>query len=159
MSSVLYDWAARWRIPAQAVADLQERMGVVGRPATVGDFTGETEADTQQRLRLAAARESWHLWRNNVGECVDQYGNRIRYGLCNDSAKLSEVVKSSDLVGIRPVHIAPHHVGQVLGQFVAREVKAPGWRYMATPREKAQRTYIELVNSLGGDAKFTTGDL
>lgn len=159
MTSILYEWASRWRIPPAAVAELQEQMGVTGRPALAGEFTGASEADTQQRLRLAAARQGWHLWRNNVGECIDQHGNRIRFGLCNDSSKLSEIIKSPDLVGLRPVHIKPHHVGQVIGQFIGREVKRPDWRYMATPREKAQRTFHELATALGADSKFTTGEL
>lgn len=153
------EWAARWRIPAEALAELRAGMGVVGAPAPEGMFTGCGEADTQQRLRLAAARQSWHLWRNNVGACEDQNGNFIRYGLANDSKALNSVVKSSDLIGIRPVKIETRHVGRTIGQFVAREVKRPGWQYTGSDRERAQRTFVELIASLGGDAKFTSGDL
>jgi len=52
------------------------------------------------------------------------------------------------LIGIKPG-----------GQFVSREVKRPGWRYTGTEREVAQLRWIEIVTALGGDAKFTTGDL
>lgn len=159
MSTDFFDWAARWGVPPQAVKELQERLGVLSQAMPAGTFTGHDEAGTQNRLRVAAAREGWHLWRNNTGACVDENGRHIRYGLCNDSQQLNRRVKSSDLVGIRPVLIGPQHVGTTIGQFVAREVKAPGWKYSGSDRERAQRVFIELVAAAGGDAKFTTGDL
>jgi hypothetical protein len=50
-------------------------------------------------------------------------------------------------------------VGRVIGQFICREVKKTGWTYKATDREKAQQNWINLINKLGGDAAFTTGEL
>jgi hypothetical protein len=64
---------------------------------------------------------------------------------------MNAAVKSSDLIGIRPVHLPD---GRIIGQFVAREVKAGSWCYTGTPQEKAQLTFLELVASMGGDASF-----
>ena len=97
------------------------------------------------------------LWRNNVGACKDERGNFFRYGLANDSAKMNEILKSADLIGIRPVVVTQDMVGKTIGQFVSREVKATDWKYKGTKREKAQLNWIKLVEQLGGDASFTNG--
>ena len=115
------------------------------------------ETTIQDQIRLEASEAGLRLWRNNVGACRDTKGRLIRYGLANDSAAVNRALKSSDLIGIRPVVITPDHVGQTIGQFVAREVKRSGWTYHGTPREQAQQRFIDLVRSLGGDACFATG--
>lgn len=122
-------------------------------------FADESEAAIQTRVRLDATKAGWRLWRNNVGALIDERGIPVRYGLCNDTKAMNERIKSSDLIGIRPVRIGPEHVGTVIGQFVAREVKHGGWSYTGTKRELAQSNFLALVNSLGGDGKFTTGRL
>ena len=156
----LDQWAADWHIAPAALADLYARMrlqapaGVVAAPVKPG-----SEAGAQQRVRLQAAREGVVLWRNNVGAAQLADGSFIRWGLANDSSQLNERFKSADLVGIRPVLVGPEHVGRTLGVFVSREVKAPGWRYTATPRELAQKAWADLILAHGGDAAFTTGGL
>lgn len=159
MHSTLQDWAARWGVSQDALQDLRatltadatpdiDRRGYGGRGA---------EADTLVRVRLEASTKGVLLWRNNVGACQDaRTGRLIRYGLCNDSAKVSARYKSSDLIGIRPVVIAQHMVGLTIGQYVARELKAPGWVYSGTDRERAQSAYLTLVGSYGGDACYAT---
>lgn len=152
---ILYDWAIKWGVPLEAIKDLEARL--YGPPPTGGGAeSGRSEAAVQSRIRMEAARKGAYLWRNNVGACVDEHGNHIRYGLANDSQKLNRVFKSSDLIGIRPVTILPQHVGQQIGQFVAREIKAEDWSYSATDRERAQRAFIDLVVGLGGDAQFAS---
>lgn len=85
------------------------------------------------------------LWRNNNGAMVDKDGRLVRYGLGNDSKSISEVLKSSDLIGL---------TGD--GRFLAVEVKAPGWRYTATSREVAQARFLRRVIEHGGIGIFAT---
>lgn len=148
--------AERWGVSTAAFYELVGMMGIETTPANMGAKGSEAQAQTD--VRLEASRKGLRLWRNNVGACYDKDGNFIRYGLANDSKKLNDAVKSSDLIGIRPVHITPEHVGQTIGQFVAREVKAPGWKYKETSRERAQLAFLQLVVSMGGDGSFCTGE-
>ena len=110
------------------------------------------------RVRLEASKQGCRLWRNNVGACTDENGNFIRYGLANDSKKMNDAMKSSDLVGVRPVMIQPEHVGKIIGQFMCREVKRAGWRWTGTKREQAQLAWINLIVALGGDAQFCNSE-
>lgn len=116
-----------------------------------------TEADVQNLIRLEAAEKNLLLWRNNVGAMLDVKGRPVRFGLANDSPAMNKKIKSSDLIGIRPVLITPAHVGTVIGQFLAREVKPDTWKYTGTNREKAQLNYLNIVAKNGGDAAFATG--
>lgn len=145
MTDTLQAWAQAWRIPDVALVDLRERLATLCLPDAVRTTQG-SEAGAQQAIRLEAAEKGILLWRNNSGALQDAEGRWVRYGLCNDSKQLNERFKSADLIGIKPG-----------GQFVAREVKAPGWRYTGTPREEAQQRWLEMVNTLGGDAQFATG--
>lgn len=153
----LYEWAQRWGVPMEAVVDLRRGLGIDPDPATVAG-TGFTETAVLQRVRLEAARKRIHLWRNNVGACYTDDGSFVRYGLMNDSAKMNDVCKSSDLIGIRSVIIQSHHVGQIFGQFVARECKPDGWKFTGDEHETAQLRFLQLVATGGGDACFVTGE-
>lgn len=124
----------------------------VARPTKEG-----SEALVSVHVRLEAAERGGVLWRNNVGAAMDTRGNFIRYGLCNDSKGVNKNLKSSDLIGIKPLLIKPHHVGATIGQFTARETKRAGWAFTNSEREKAQLRFLELVLSMGGDACFATG--
>lgn len=150
---MIYQWAIRWGVPFEAVQDLQFQMGIIStEPSDVK--TGTSESAIQNNVRLEAAGVGCRLWRNNVGAMQDESGRWVRFGLCNDSAQMNKRIKSSDLVGIRPVNIG----GAVIGQFIAREVKSADWVYTGTDREKAQLRFINLINSFGGDARFCTGE-
>ena len=116
-----------------------------------------SEARILSELRLEASELGYRLWRNNVGATYTSSGDFIRSGLANDSATLNKSIKSADLIGIKPILITQSHVGQIIGQFVSREVKSAGWNYSATDRERAQLSWAELILSLGGDACFATG--
>lgn len=107
---------------------------------------------------LAAVKlRIWPL-RNNSGAVQGDDGRMIRFGLGNVSKQFNAVMKSSDLCGVEPVLVTQAMVGKTIGRFWARECKAEGWHYTGTPREIAQKAFIDKVNSLGGNAAFTTGD-
>ena len=152
---MLNKWAQQWGIPAEAIADLRNRMLPIENhldPTSMAD-----EAAAQMRIRMEACERGMRLWRNNVGAGKLENGSFVRWGLCNDSTALNASVKSSDLIGIRPVLITTEHVGATVGQFVAREVKRPGWTYRGTDRETAQLNFLTYVLLMGGDAAFATG--
>lgn len=114
------------------------------------------EHDTQNMLRLTASKLGWRLWRNNNGAGILQDGSFVRWGLANDSTAINQQLKSSDLIGIRPVMITADMVGRTIGQFVSFEVKQEHWKMRNTDRELAQQSWLDLVNELGGYAKFIT---
>lgn len=112
------------------------------------------ESEVQQQVRLYAARKGYHLWRNNNGAGALENGSFVRWGLANDSKQVNSVIKSADLIGIRPVTITQEMVGQVIGQFVSIECKKEAWRYTGTPEEQAQVAWRDLVHFAGGYALF-----
>jgi hypothetical protein len=144
-------WCAKWAIPYSALIDLQTMLGVLDpEPGALG----RSEAAVQADVRVEGSQKGYRLWRNNVGALLDARGVPVRYGLCNDTPRMNAALKSGDLIGIRPVHITPAHVGQTIGQFVSLECKEEGWHYTGTPREQAQQAWAALVVSLGGHARF-----
>lgn len=151
----LEDWAARWQIPQAALVDLVDGVTVKNTEGR----TGASEARVQAELQLEASRVGARLWRNNSGACQDKNGREVRYGLGNISKRVCDKMKSSDLIGIEPILIGPEHVGQIIGRFVAVEVKKPGWKPTGKGRELAQANFIRIVNGLGGRALFSTGEL
>ena len=149
-------WAIRWKIPYPAVDDLRREMGLINTdPPAV---PGQSESAVQSLVRLEASRLGARLWRNNVGAGYLDNQSFIRWGLANDSERINQQIKSSDLIGIKPVLIGPEHVGQMLGVFLSREVKGAEWQYTGTARERAQLKWLELIASMGGDAAFATGE-
>lgn len=148
----LTQWAIKWGVPYAAVDDLRREFGLISTdPAT---SSGASEGAIQNLIRLEASKKGLRLWRNNLGATMDDRGNFVRYGLCNDSKQMNKQLKSSDLIGLRPVLITPQHVGHIIGQFTAREVKRGNWQFSGSEEENAQLNFIKLVTSLGGDARF-----
>ncbi len=151
------EWAIKWRVPFAAVEDLRREFGAVNTdPVNEGDEGSEARAQTL--VRLEATAKGCRLWRNNVGAVYTDESRFLRYGLANDSKRMNDLIKSSDLIGIKPTVITTRMVGFTMGQFMAREIKKPGWKYTATKAEVAQLKFLELVVSLGGDAAFVTGE-
>lgn len=149
-------WAITWGVPFEAIADLRQQMGTIAMDGPIKE--GESEGAVQTRVRLEASTKGCRLWRNNVGAVHTAEGSFVRYGLANDSKQMNDRIKSSDLIGIRPIRIKPQHMGQVIGQFLSREIKPAEWQYMGTKREAAQLKFLELVISMGGDAAFASDD-
>lgn len=137
--------------------------------ATAHDMTpdgeGKTEAWSQQQARFNITAQGGYAWRNNVGatpskcEHCGEPLRPVRYGLANDSKKLNEKIKSSDLILAIPRVIRPQDVGTTIAQFGAVETKHPGWRYTGTEREVAQAAWLALIKRLGGFACFSTGEV
>lgn len=114
---------------------------------------------TESEARIIYATQGYRLFRNNSGVAshIDADGRvrPVRYGLANDSARLNERIKSSDLIGWRPIVITPEMVGQTIAQFVSIEAKAKGWRLTPSDlRGQAQKRWIDLINADGGLAFF-----
>lgn len=155
----LDEWARLWNVSAPALFDLRSRMGVAGKDMPAVCPIGEPGSETRQQslVRIDAAQRGVWLTRNNVGALCDLRGVPVRYGLANESKAQNEKVKSADLIGIRPIVIGPHHVGQLIGQFVSREIKHEGWQYTGDKHEVAQLAWNNFVLSKGGDAAFCSG--
>jgi hypothetical protein len=150
----LEEWAARWKIPPAAFAELVACSIVEPDPdALVGD---KSEAFVQSRVRLEAARAipACFLWRNNVGASKLSNGSFVRWGLANDSRQLNQRLKSGDLIGLRSIIVSDDMVGTRIGQFVSRECKRENWKYSGTREENAQLAWATLIKSLGGDAQI-----
>jgi len=148
----LLTWSIKWGVPIEAVEDLRREFGLISTDPQ--PLYGESEAAVQTKIRIEATQKGGRIWRNNVGGTYTEDGSFLRYGLANDSKQMNELVKSSDLIGLRPVTITQDHVGFILGQFVAREAKPQNWVYTGTKRELAQLNFLKIVAGLGGDAAF-----
>lgn len=154
----LYEWAIKHHVSFEAMQDLQNVFGIDPYIAAAVDTEERSESAVVAEVRLEAA-DTGHtrLWRNNVGAGKLESGSFVRFGLANDSKAINEVVKSADLIGIRSVLITPAHIGQTMGLFVSRECKEPGWKFAGTQRENAQMAWAQMINFMGGDARFCTG--
>ena len=153
-------WRARYPQAAAALEAILVEAGGVG-----GGDPVTSEAAAQQRARFALAAQGAMAWRNNVGatpaRCKSCGAKQqpVRYGLCNDSQRLNERFKSSDLILAIPRVIRPEHVGTTIAQFGSVEMKPPGWTFSGNGRESAQAAWLALITKLGGFACFSTGSV
>lgn len=154
----LHDWAMRHHVGLDALRDLHLILTGAYLPALNPGAEGASESAVSAQVRLEASRKGVLLFRNNVGVLEDRTGRPVRYGLANESSAQNKVIKSADLIGIRPVLIEPRHVGHTIGQFVSREVKEAGWHYTGKGREPAQMAWASAIVARGGDACFCTGE-
>ena len=150
----LHLWAHRHGVSPAALHELQLELGL-DYDETLGASAAVSEAGVMSRVRLAHNQSGGRCWRNNVGVLSDDAGRPVRFGLANDSPQINRALKSSDLIGLKPVVVTHDMIGSTVGVFWARECKRPGWRYTGTDREVAQLAFINLVLKLGGDAAFT----
>ena len=156
MTPMLINWATKHNVNKSALVELMSLMGA--EQTDVKSKSDSPEARVQDEARLLASKMGWRLFRNNCGALKDENGRVVRYGIANDSPAMNKRIKSSDLIGIRPVVITPDMVGSTIGQFVAREVKKAGWKYKGTEHEEAQLAFGTLIIGLGGDFKFYSGE-
>lgn len=113
------------------------------------------EDEVQQLIQLEAPKLDVTLWRNNCGAFSDSTGRVVRYGLGNNSSKISENFKSSDLIGITPVRITMDMVGKTIGVFTAIECKREDWNFKPLlKREVAQKNFLDFVQSKSGISGF-----
>lgn len=149
MTQNIYTWAHNHGVSTTAILELIDMIDP-SRPHISGG--NKSEAGVQAALRVVAANRGASLWRNNNGACTDENGNHVRFGLGNDSKKLSDKWKSSDLIGITPIRsTAPD---QIFGVFTAVEVKKPGWAAPKNSRERGQSAFLSTVRSMGGIGMF-----
>ena len=144
----IHTWALKWGVPQEAMSEL------LVAPLPNMTNTGATEAAVQQDIRLAASQTGRVMWRNNNGAATPPDGRHIRFGLGNDSKRINEAFKSSDLIGITPVVVTPQMIGTMLGVFTACEVKPGNWKWSGNGREQGQWNYIQVVNRYGGIGTF-----
>lgn len=149
--NALHRWAADWNIPRAALMDLQLRL----MPPTVktDEAVRPEHTVTTHVLRSATLAGVW-LTRNNVG-AGKVSGRFMRWGLCNESAAVNDVIKSADLIGWRKVLIGPHHVGRQIAQFASVEVKASDWKPSDNEHDVAQARWRDWVLASGGFATIT----
>lgn len=164
------EWVSRH---PQAAADLQVMLGAVPWPTGGVGGEGKPEGWAQQQARFKAAQQGAMAWRNNVGatpaktqhacpRCQFRFEEQqqpVRYGLANDSAKLNERIKSSDLILAIPRVIRQEDVGTTIAQFGSVETKRPGWVFTGKGQEAGQAAWLALITKIGGFACFSTGDL
>lgn len=158
----LLEWLVKWNIPPLALKELCETCVHVGLPE---DDTPEgVEAPVQRDLRLEAARMGKYLFRNNKGAGRMESGNFVRYGLANDSKKLSDTVKSADLIGLETLFVTMEMVleavaqglpGYKVGRFLSVEAKKPSWKFSGSLEDMAQLKWATFVNDTGGRAIIT----
>ena len=154
------EWAARHRVAAVELAAMLHNEFKAYDPQHK-----LSEAHAQQQVRFQVSAAGGLAWRNNVGatpaKCPDCGVKRqpIRYGLANDSKQLNENIKSSDLILAIPRTITPAMVGTKIAQFGAIETKRPGWTYTGKGQEAGQAAWLALINSVGGYARFSTGEI
>jgi hypothetical protein len=142
----LDQWARQYGISFMQLHALKVHVLGLDHPETLVQPPAQSEAAVQAGLRLAASKRGDRLWRNNVGALLDERGIPVRYGLANDSKRMNDHIKSSDVIGIE----------HGTGRFLSFECKEAGWRFTGTEREQAQLRWIGLINSLGGRAAFVT---
>ena len=156
MTPAIHEWARRHNLSHAALSELAQIMGVESTEH-VSD-KGGPETRVQNAVRLEASKKGCRLWRNQKGVLKNEAGTPVRFGLCNDTPDMGKRVRSSDLVGIRPVIITPDMIGTTIGQFLAREIKKEKWKYTGNEHERGQLRFGEIVTSLGGDFAFATGE-
>ena len=124
------------------------------------------ENEVKKSIMLAFQRKyNGRIFNNPVG--TGHMGRVIKRDANSVTLQAPRVVSfglatsSCDLIGIRPIVITADMIGQKIGQFVALEIKTARFKGPKTEHELKQQNFIDMVQNLGGMAKFVTceGDL
>lgn len=152
----LTEWAERFNIGPDALFSLYQILTIPLWDSNLAPYDKMPEKHVQDMIRcVSGAHEHAYLWRNNVGATQTPDGRMIRYGLCNESKKLNQRFKSSDLIGGTPVTVTADMVGKRVMIFTAVEVKKADWKPGSdTQRERGQLRFINAVRAAGGFGFF-----
>ena len=151
---ILANWAKKWGVSHAALCELQEIFSLHNSDINIRNSDVKTEAELQALVRLHASKNGFRVWRNNVGAVHTSDDRFIRFGLANESEKMNKMIKSADLIGIKPILIEKNHMGITIGQFVSYEVKAPQRSHTNKQRLDAQIAWRNLILAFGGDARI-----
>ena len=144
-------WQIKYGVSDTAMLELFRIFQPDGTPHD----DGKSESATSKTCELMSAKYGARIWRNNSGATKDENGRMIRYGLGNTSSRINAVMKSSDYIGFIPVTITPDMVGKRIAQFMALEMKKPGWKLLPSDkRGQAQAAFGSIVANGGGVFSF-----
>lgn len=119
----------------------------------------KTENTVSDGCRLLIQDFGGQLLRNNSGAMQTPTGRWVYFGVGNDGSKASKTRRSSDLIGITPMLILPHHVGRTIGVFTAIEAKREGWVYYENDdHTQHQLKYMTGISQRGGIASFISNE-
>ena len=115
----------------------------------------KNEATVQAEIRVDSVKYGG-LLRNNSGmyDPANPPTPYTRWGLGNDSKKINDVRKSSDLIGYTSVIITPEMVGHTIAVLTVVEVKKQGWQWSETKKNTAQLNFINWARTGGAIGCF-----
>lgn len=151
-----FEWAAMEGLSMAQVRSYQTHLGTYDERLKSVD--GLSEAAVLARCKVRASKLGGRLWRNHKGAAYLSDGTFLRYGLLNDSQRISDEIKSSDLVGGYPLVITAGMVGQTVCQLWLVECKEGGWSYSGDEHEAAQLKFLELGLAMGARATFAQSE-
>jgi hypothetical protein len=151
-----YEWARAEGLTFAQIRSYQLHLGTYDERLTDGE--GSSEAAVVKRCQVRASKVGGRLWKNHKGAAVLQDGTFMRYGLLNESKRISDEIKSSDLIGVYPLVITTDMVGSTIGQLWLVEVKEEDWHYTGDAHETAQLKFLELGLAMGARATFATSE-
>lgn len=143
----LTEWQQKHQVSDVAMKELADGFINEAAPSPL-----TKEAHIMDACRLEASRQGGRLWRNNSGAGMLENGSFVRWGLGNESTGINKVMKSADLIGVKPVLITPEMIGSTVGVFWSVECKHSGWSTKQV--DPAQLAWAVLIKKLGGIATF-----
>lgn len=151
------EWAISEGLTMEQVRSYQRHLGTydeqLGEPPS-----GGSEAAVLARCKVRASKMGGRLWRNNKGAAYLSDGTFLRYGILNDSKRISDEIKSSDLIGGYPLVITADMVGATICQLWLVECKKEDWQFTGTDEEPGQLKFLELGLAMGARASFARSE-